>query len=520
MIALPLLILVLPLLDHSGAYSNFGDVASMEVGVQRAADLQQQVGPYSRFGWNHPGPAVFYLMALPYRMLGREGEGLVVATVAINAAASLGVVMLIGRRGGGRAALMASTAVSGFWLILSMEQLANAWSPLILVLPTSFCLVRYAHAVGGHRWSLSGSVFAGSLLVQTHVGMTAVVLAGLGMTLVWFLVRQWRQRESSEGRFLEPKARMGLIAAILVGAIMWVPPLWQEFTGSPGNMTALARFFRHSGGDHGVVEAAAGLGSGMLIRPAADHMSEDVGALSGGAYAFVAVVVLLTILVGMGLVRRKPRAVALAAISLAAALVAFVSLLRVEGGINGYMVLWAGVITLGALLAALLSLPPAMRVPHEQHPAQLVGTGLLMVAAVAVSLSSVQEAADVDVGAGYTNVTAATEAVTDVLTATDGPVLLCISSSGAWPIAAGVVADLRRMETDVRVQSQWVHTFGDHLQPSGDERVLIEVDTVLSPERPLVLGAPERTAASADLRARRYRANGDAVSETMCPEVL
>ena len=36
------------------------------------------VGPYSRYGWNHPGPLLFYVLAVPYRLLGSQPHGLFV----------------------------------------------------------------------------------------------------------------------------------------------------------------------------------------------------------------------------------------------------------------------------------------------------------------------------------------------------------------------------------------------------------------------------------------------------------
>ena len=40
------------------------------------------VGPYSRYGWNHPGPLLFYVLAVPYRMLGAQGRGILAGAVA------------------------------------------------------------------------------------------------------------------------------------------------------------------------------------------------------------------------------------------------------------------------------------------------------------------------------------------------------------------------------------------------------------------------------------------------------
>src|SRR4051794_6892165 len=46
------------------------DIAVFELGVRNTLHHGAFVGPYSRFGWNHPGPFIFYLVAPIYWLLG------------------------------------------------------------------------------------------------------------------------------------------------------------------------------------------------------------------------------------------------------------------------------------------------------------------------------------------------------------------------------------------------------------------------------------------------------------------
>ncbi len=39
------------------------DIAMIELYTRHAMEGNQFVGMYSRFGWNHPGPAYFYMLA-------------------------------------------------------------------------------------------------------------------------------------------------------------------------------------------------------------------------------------------------------------------------------------------------------------------------------------------------------------------------------------------------------------------------------------------------------------------------
>src|SRR5215469_15117239 len=47
-------------------FVNFGDVAVLESGLRDALGGHQLLGPYSHFGWFHPGPAYFYVFAPVY----------------------------------------------------------------------------------------------------------------------------------------------------------------------------------------------------------------------------------------------------------------------------------------------------------------------------------------------------------------------------------------------------------------------------------------------------------------------
>jgi hypothetical protein len=67
----PLLVLALPLLvgavrlaaNLTDDFWSYGDLAVIELSVRNALRGHPLLGPYSRFGWDHPGPALFYLLA-------------------------------------------------------------------------------------------------------------------------------------------------------------------------------------------------------------------------------------------------------------------------------------------------------------------------------------------------------------------------------------------------------------------------------------------------------------------------
>ena len=61
------------------------DQAWIELQIRDIGHHPVLLGPYSRFGWFHPGPILYYLLWLPYRITGSTGASLAVAALTLNA---------------------------------------------------------------------------------------------------------------------------------------------------------------------------------------------------------------------------------------------------------------------------------------------------------------------------------------------------------------------------------------------------------------------------------------------------
>src|SRR5690349_5326963 len=96
LVAVPFVAIVALALTHP--WSSSTDLALMEL---RTLDVggpaTPLLGPYSRFGWYHPGPLAFWILALPYRLAGARPVGLLVGTAAVHAAAVAGCLVLAHR---------------------------------------------------------------------------------------------------------------------------------------------------------------------------------------------------------------------------------------------------------------------------------------------------------------------------------------------------------------------------------------------------------------------------------------
>ena len=157
----------------------YGDQALLELGARRALHLDQLVGPYSRGGFHHPGPAVFYVLAPFVRLLEPAGPGLYLGAAVLNAACLVAAVAVIWRRVGPLAALWAATAIGLFCLCLGVGTLREPWNPYLIVAPMVLFVVLWAAGWTGSRDAAVWAFVIGSYLIQTEVATAAVVVVPL-----------------------------------------------------------------------------------------------------------------------------------------------------------------------------------------------------------------------------------------------------------------------------------------------------------------------------------------------------
>src|SRR4051794_41984200 len=70
------------------------------------------VGSYQRFGFNQPGPLLLYVLAVPYRLMGRRYVGMELGAVAVGAL-SVACVLRVAWRRGGRVGSLWAAALLG-----------------------------------------------------------------------------------------------------------------------------------------------------------------------------------------------------------------------------------------------------------------------------------------------------------------------------------------------------------------------------------------------------------------------
>jgi hypothetical protein len=244
---LPLLALLLVSLGRLGAtYAPDGDNAAIEMQVRDIGHHAVLLGAYSRAGWYHPGPALFYLLWLPYQLTRHASLSLVAAATMINLLSVAGVVAIVHRRAGRAAAWWAAIVLLLELRVLGAADIQNVWNPKISILPFALFLVAAWSVLCDDRWLLPVAAGVGSFVVQCHVGfifpVAAVGLLVAGRVLI---------RLPHDRSWYRP---LGI--TIAVTAVMWAPPVIQQLTGHPGNLTAILRYSRTPRGTWGWQEAA------------------------------------------------------------------------------------------------------------------------------------------------------------------------------------------------------------------------------------------------------------------------
>src|SRR5450755_2091389 len=75
-------------------FSMFGDYAVLEQVTRFVWSGRTMVGPYSRFGFSHPGPLYFYFLAPIFLAFPSSSEGLFVGAFLLNVATAAVIVAI------------------------------------------------------------------------------------------------------------------------------------------------------------------------------------------------------------------------------------------------------------------------------------------------------------------------------------------------------------------------------------------------------------------------------------------
>ncbi|HEY1739363.1 MAG TPA: hypothetical protein VGI86_11660, partial [Acidimicrobiia bacterium] len=335
---LPFVIAGIRVLLIKGGYAVAGDISIIELRVRDVFTRHTPlVGPYSRFGWNHPGPALYYVLAIPYWLSGRNSSGLALGALAVNAAACVGVVLIARRRAGVALAAVAGLVMLVFVHAFGFAAATSSWNPTLPVISlVLFCMLAWSVAVGDTAL-LACMVFVGSFVAQSHIGLVFVVVAVGAFAGISLAVRHRRGTARV--------SRRQAIATIVVAALMWFGPLLDAAIHDGGNIRSLFDYFTKSHRQIGFSEAWR-IVSGELSTSAQwlrgysrDIFTGEPTSVLHTSFPLILVFVLVAVALVYGLRRRNASREALL-VAVVAIVVALLSVASIEGVAYDYLSTW------------------------------------------------------------------------------------------------------------------------------------------------------------------------------------
>lgn len=447
------------------------DTATTSIATLQAARGALSVGAYSRFGWNHPGPLLYQVLAGPYELSGRREIALKWTALALNLAWLGGLLGLLGRRAPGLAVAVAAALIPLLWR--EQRLLFLAWNPFVTVLALAFAVVAAADLATGHGWRTrfgpTWLAVALSFCVQAHAGLivpaaVCALAAASGL----------RRIDPSSGR-VWPAIRPGIAIAGFVTAALWLTPLLAEIRETPGNLATMVTFLSDGSLPRRTWPQAIRGAAYMTVGPYLPfwvlHFIEVPAALPGWLSVAFALLVAATAGSAAHLQRRGRTCEAtVAAIAAAISVTVVISARGIVGPFSDYLLVWATAIGTFDIAIVITAVLPAW--PAPARGAAFVRAGGLAVVAMAAwgAIGAIRIDAKHAEQARDTTLRALS---TDLRDHCDrhgiARPLLAFAGDAAWREAVGVVLQFDKVDRPIAIDDEGVYLVGRSFARTGRE---------------------------------------------------
>jgi hypothetical protein len=518
-VTLPLVIALASL--HSPRWYPLLDLAMTELRVRdvgtRHTPLVGLVGRLSSDGnqGSHPGPISFWALAPVYRLLGGSAWSLLVGVVVLNTTAVALTLWIAVRQGGRALALAVAAGLAVLFHLYGTQVLTEPWNPYMPVMWWPLTLMALWAVLCDDLAMMPVAVFAASFCMQTHISYLGLVGGFGAVVVVWVTLRGYRLRADRPA--LRRLLRWSAIALGLA-VVLWLPPLIDQVTGTPGNAGIVLDHFRHPDED------PIGIGRGGELfavhlnpwRLVAGQQGISGSVVPGLALVatWVAAAVVAWRLPGDDDSPQRRLLVRLHAVIAVALVLGFVSSTRILGFVWHYLVLWAWSVNMLIVLAVAWTALAAVAARATEPPrprAARAGLALLGLVLVAWTAMFAVDAADAEpTQANYSAMvgeftTAVTEAIDAGAVEGGGPdgryVITWTDGVNLGSTGFGLLDEMERLGYDVGVIR--VHGPGarPHRVMPGDEATA-EIHISLGPDIPVWDAKPEaERVALVDLRS-------------------
>ncbi|HWE70709.1 MAG TPA: hypothetical protein VG205_10115 [Acidimicrobiales bacterium] len=477
--------------DFGRPYYHYGDQAVLASRVGDAMRFHVELGPYSRFGWSHPGPALFYLQAPVYSLSNTNSRSLFVGSLLINGICIVATLAVVRRFAGEWSALWATAVVGVVLLALGANAIETFWNPDLEAAAVLLVMVLTAGAVSGSGLSVVGVAMVGSYVVQTDVGTVPLVGVMAVVSVIGYVTQRvlrprgrHRRRVDARGGRVLPAVL--LVLGVAVVAVAWIPPLVQQFRGHPGNLSALYDFFSHPtataakyGSTHSLSAAWAVVANSTTSVPFGNVSATAAMTTAAAGRQWTVGVWAALALIGMvwAVWRRRWFAFGLGLTTLVGLVVSVIAVERIVGPIGNYLAFWMelvpvpAVVGIGVLTVEAVSrrrtaagASTGVREPPPTAPWWRVGLGwglavllLLPVVGVAGQLGRGSALVDSEGNLEIAQLTGFT--VAHLKPSSERGVLVVMGNADRWPEASGLVLQLTQDGYQPTVTSIWGFMF-------------------------------------------------------------
>ena len=437
-----------------------GDHALIEIATRQAAAGGRLLGPYSRFGFHHPGPALFYLFAPFFAASGGSYLAVCLAVVVLDLTSLAVVLGVLSRSMRSESLAWPSLVLAGYALFLEPSVLVSPWNPHAILLPLLATLVAAAAVMAGRYGWLPVSVAGASLVLQSHLGLLPV-LAAAAVLVVLARVRRYKPAAAAPDN---AAARVGWPAAAVIAVVAWFPVGLEAALHGGGNLAAIASFLIHRPSGQPLGASArtvlAHLGAPLLMPWGATARN-----VPGGQAVWLGLAMVLATAAALVVarLRRRTLGTALAGTELVAVGAAVFATMSIVGPLHEYLVRWVTVLAPLGLIAIGESLrPEASRASNRRVLSVALGLALA-VAAVAgwratLTWDDIERLQSSD---GFTvNRSLGDAALAEAARPGTAGITITPVESDRWGLAAAVAARLLSARDDVAVGSRWRGMFG------------------------------------------------------------
>lgn len=209
-----------------------GDIA---LEIMRSRDVGNHtplIGAFGRYGWSHPGPAIFFLLSLPSKLSHNPTLTTAIFGVILKwlpLAATFGIL----KRSQGLFIGSLFAIFGHLFLLNHRDSIWTVWNPTLGLCLFIFviCFVGFAEET---KWSATALLVCASILVQFHIGYLLPLL-------VIVVVAIWKHNQSTYliGRFFDLKV---LTVTIFLILLIWLPSIMDQLFGTQ-NATEIFQFF-------------------------------------------------------------------------------------------------------------------------------------------------------------------------------------------------------------------------------------------------------------------------------------